>query len=383
MRTRITILTGALLLVFSGAARAQQEQPAAASTTPTVSTTTMTPTPATTAMITPKLGTVDFGFRADDVSGDRSRYQRYRDLRQGGYIDRFKFGKETEDWVFKATANNVGYYDQRYSVNYQEIGKLKVNGEWNQVPLFISSSTATLYTNAGNGRMVIDDSIQRAVQNAGAPNSAAAYNTLRSALGGANPYDLRSRRDIGTLNTVYTINQATDLKFDVRNSNRSGSNLMSFGFGTSPGLSPVVEFNTPTDDRTTDIKTNLEFANARGLLNVGYNASWFSNHIPSVQFDNPLRVDDISGGPSSGLTPLWPSNNTFAVTMNGSYKLPGRSRVSAFLSVGQWDQNQALVAPTVNSALIAVAPPLERPSAGEGEDLDGLHSTPVRTMHCG
>jgi MtrB/PioB family decaheme-associated outer membrane protein len=365
MRTRITILTGALLLVFAGAARAQQEQSATASTTPT-------PTPTATASFTPKLGTVDFGFRADDVSGDRSRYQRYRDLRQGGYIDRFKFGKETEDWVFKATANNVGYRDQRYTVSYQNIGKLSINGDWNQVPLFISSSTATLYTNTGNGRMVIDDAIQRAVQNAGAPNSAAAYNTLQSALRGANPYDLRSRRDIGVLNAVYTVNQAVDLKFDVRNSNRTGANLMSFGFGTSPGLSPVVEFNTPTDDRTTDIKANLEFANTRGLFNVGYNASWFSNHIPSVQFDNPLRVDDISGGPSSGLTPLWPSNNTFAVTMNGSYKLPGRSRASAFLSVGRWNQNEALVAPTVNSALIAVAPPLERPSAEAKADVTSM-----------
>jgi len=366
MRTRMSILIGALLLVFSGAARAQQQPSTAPSTTPTA-----TAVPAPTTPFSPKLGTVDFGFRADSTSGDRSRYQRFRDLRQGAYVDRFKFDKETEDWVFDARANNVGYYDQRYSASYQNIGKLKINGEWNQVPLFISSSTATLYKDTGNGRMVIDDAVQRSLQNA-PPTTAAGYNGLLTALSGADPYDLRARRDIGLFNLAYSMNQAVDLKFDVRNSNRSGYNLMSFGFGTSPGLSPVVEFNTPTDDRTTDVKANLEFANDRGLLNVGYNASWFAQHIPTVQFDNPLRVDDISGGPSSGLTPMWPSNETFAVTMNGSYKLPARSRASAFLSFGQWNQNASLVAPTVNSALIAVAPPLERPTAEAKADVTSM-----------
>jgi MtrB/PioB family decaheme-associated outer membrane protein len=364
MRTRITILIGALLLVFSGAARAQQEQSAAA-TAPTA-----TPTTVSTATFTPKVGTVDFGFRANDVSGDRSRYQRFNDYRQGGYIDRFKFGKETETWAFDSSANNVGYYDQRYRASYESIGKLAINGEWNQVPLFISSSTATLYKDTGNGRMVIDDAVQRTIQNAG--SGTPQYNALKSALNGANPYDLRARRDIGLFNLAYSMNQAVDLTFDVRNSNRTGYNLMSFGFGTSPGLSPVVEFNTPTDDRTTDIKANLEFATARGLFNVGYNASWFDQHSPTVQFDNPLRVDDISGGPSSGLTPMWPSNSSSAVTMNGSYKLGARNRASAFLSFGQWDQNQALVAPTVNTALIAVAPPLERPTAEAKADVTSM-----------
>ncbi len=140
MRTRMMILTGALLLVFSGAARAQQEQ-AASSQDSTKSTPMATSVPASTTPFTPKLGQIDFGFRGDSVSGDAARY------------------KETEQWVFKATANNVGYRDQRFTVNYQDIGRLKVNGDWNQVPLFISDSTRRLYKDNGNGVLTIDDSI--------------------------------------------------------------------------------------------------------------------------------------------------------------------------------------------------------------------------------
>jgi MtrB/PioB family decaheme-associated outer membrane protein len=358
MRTRNTMLTGALLLVFAGAARGQDPGATAA---PAV------PSPA--AQFTPKLGQVDFGVRGDSTSGDTARYQRFRDLRDGGYVDRFRLAKETPDWAFKAAADNVGYRDQRFSLNYQDIGRLKVNAEWNQVPLFISNSTATLYKDNGNGVLTIDDSIQRTLQNAGTPTSAATYSALTSALTGAQPYDLRSRRDIGTVNLVYTLNQAVDVKFDLRNTNRNGHNLMSFGFGTSPGLNPVVELGVPTDDRTTDVKGAIEFANARGLMSIGYAASWFSNHRPTVQFDNPLRVDDINGGPSSGLAVMWPTNHALSVNLNGSYKLPARSRATAFVSIGQWNQDESLVAPTVNTALTLLAPPLERPSAEAKADI--------------
>jgi MtrB/PioB family decaheme-associated outer membrane protein len=365
MRTRTTILTGALLLVFAGGARAQQEPSAgAASQTPTATT-----APASTTSFTPKLGQIDFGFRGDSVSGDAARYQRFRDLRDGGYVDRFRLTKETEQWAFRATANNVGYRDQRFTVNYQDIGRLKLNAEWNQVPLFISDSTRTLYKDNGNGVLTIDDGIQATLQNAGAPTSAATLDAMTSALGGARRYDLRSRRDIGTVNLVYSVNQDVDVKFDVRNTNRNGYNLMSFGFGTSPGLNPVVELGVPTDDRTTDVKGAVEFANERGLASVGYNASWFSNHIPTVQFDNPLRAVDISGGSSSGRVVMWPTNHSFSVNLNGTYKLPARSRASAFISIGQWDQNEPLVSPTVNTALTLVAPPLERPSAEAKADI--------------
>ena len=93
-----------------------------------------------------------------------------------------------------------------------------------------------------------------------------------------------------------------------------------------------------------------------------------------MQFDNPLRADDISGGPVVRAGGAVAVEHAFSVNVNGSYKLPVRSRASASISVGQWNQNEALVAPTVNTALIVVAPPLERPTrGGQGRHrLDGL-----------
>jgi MtrB/PioB family decaheme-associated outer membrane protein len=359
MRTRVTILIGALLLVFAGAARAQQEQAAAStSQTPVAA---QAPVPTTTPL-SPKLGTVDFGFRGEDVTGDAARYNRLRDTRDGGYIDRFRFGKETETWLFKATANNVGYRDQRFSGEFHDIGKLKLAFDWNQIPLFISNSTRSLYKNTGNGVLTIDDSIQQAIQNAVALGNPARDAAITTALTQATQFDLRSKRSVGTLGFVYSMNRDTDVKFNLKTGSRTGYNMQSFGFGTSPGLNPDVEIGVPLDDRTTDIKGGVEFANRQGLVGVGYNASWFTNNIPSVTFDNPLRaVDSPTAGPAFGRAAMWPTNHSFSVNVNGAYKLPARSRVTAAISVGQWDQNASLVPATTNTAL--VAPPIDRPSA--------------------
>ena len=363
MRTRMMILTGALLLVFAGAAQAQQES-AAAPQTPAA-----TPVPVPTSPSTPKIGRVDFGFRGDSITGDAARYQRFRDLRDGGYVDRFRYAKETDAWGFRASAGNVGYRDQRYSAQFESAGKLKISGDWNQVPLFITDNYRTLYKDNGNGVLTIDDSIQSTLQNAGAANSAPTYNAMTGFLNATSRADLRGRRDVGTVNLVYNVNRDVDVKFDLRNTNRSGYNLMSFGFGTSPGLNPALEFGVPTDDRTTDVRGSVEYANGKGLVAVGYNASWFENHRPTVQFDNPLRATDISGGASTGLAVLWPTNRSVSFNVNGSYKLPARSRASAYVSVGQWHQNEALVAPTVNTAVALLVPPLERATADAKADI--------------
>ena len=374
MRNRTGLLIRALLLVLPATARAQPAAPAAPAPQTTAAPTAQTPAaPAPEAAddassTTPERGRVDFGIRANNLDGDQARFDRFRDLRDGVFLDRLRLDKVTESWLFHGEAENVGYRDQRFGVEFQNIGRLRVGFDWNQIPLFISGDTRSLYTDRGNGVLAIDSGLRQAIQDASLIGTAARDAALSSALTQANQFNMRSRRDVGTVDVVYTLNRDVDLKFNLRNTNRNGHNLMSFGFGNSPGLNPAVELGAPTDDRTTNFKGMLEFANARALLSVGSSGSWYDNRIASVRFDNPLRATDSATlGPASGLTPLWPSNSAFSVNLNGSYKLPSRSRASAAISVGRWNQNEALVAPTVNTAL--VAPPLVRPSAEAKADI--------------
>ena len=144
MRTRITVLIGALLLASATCLMAQEPTPAAQTTSGTAKPAIQAadiPAPAA-----PSLGTVDFGFRGTNIDGDSARYYRFKDWREGGFVERFRFERVTEGSLWHAEANNVGYRDQRYFGEYQSIGKIKVDGEWNEIPLYISTDTETLYT---------------------------------------------------------------------------------------------------------------------------------------------------------------------------------------------------------------------------------------------
>jgi hypothetical protein len=87
---------------------------------------------------------IDFGIRAT-VFGDESdeaRLQRYRDLRDGGTIDRFRFGKATDSYLLTLEGDHVGYRDQRFALSYRDHGKVKATFEWNQIPTFSSATTS-------------------------------------------------------------------------------------------------------------------------------------------------------------------------------------------------------------------------------------------------
>jgi MtrB/PioB family decaheme-associated outer membrane protein len=359
MRTRTAILTGALLLASSALAVAQQTQ-----TQPQAQ-----PTTSAAPTFTPKFGQFDFGFRADDVSGDEARYNRYRDLRGGAVFDAFRFTQEKPAWYFRAEADNVGYRDQRYLADFQSIGKLKAAFEWTQVPLYSAVEPKTLYSTNGGSYLAIDDAVQQSIQNAGT-NTAARDAALNAAFANARTADLYSRRDVGMFDMVYSLNRDTDVKFRLRNSSRTGNQVLAFGFGTSPGLNPAVEMGAPMDDRTTDVNAALEFANAKGLASFGYTGSWYNQNVPFVKFDNPLRANDISAGPSAGQFANWPTNASFSVNANGAYTLAKRTRASAGLSIGRWSQDEALPPMTVNTAL--VSPSLERATAQTEADITSL-----------
>src|SRR5262249_12498978 len=148
-----------------------------------------------------------------------------------------------------------------------------------------------------------------------------------------NNYDIKGRRDLANVNLVYTAARDVDVRVQVRNANRTGTNLQDFGFGSSPGNMLVLDMPVPVNDRTTDLRTKLEWANRRGLLAVGYDVSWYNQHNPAFTFDNPQRVSDSpTAGPAFGRAALAPTNTFNTFNANGSIKLPAHSRATAAIS---------------------------------------------------
>lgn len=294
-------------------------------------------------------GTIDFGARFFDVTGDSARDQRYRDLRSGPTLDRFRYTWDRRTRLFSASADHVGYRDQHYFARFMEAGKAKASFDWNAIPLFNSTATRTFYTSPTQGVFRVDDALQSGIQ--------AGTLKLSDVAPTATVFDLRSRRETAAFQFTAAPTRNLDVKLNVNSTARKGAQPWGLGFG----FSNLVEIPAPLKHRTTDVGTVAEWANSQGMVRVGYDGSWFHNSVESLVVDNPLRLTDTTGGTSQGRMALWPSSSSNAVSATGSIKFPWRSRATAFVSVGDWKQNEPLIPFTINTAIAPI--PLPRPTA--------------------
>jgi MtrB/PioB family decaheme-associated outer membrane protein len=295
---------------------------------------------------------IDFGVRGTAYAdnSDEARYQRYRDLRNGPTVDLFRFTKATDSQWFNLQADHVGYRDQRYSASFNDYGNVKTSFEWNQIPLFFSQDTRTLFTTTAPGVLRLDDTIQSAVQ--------AKPAVLSTLVGQAQPFDLRLKRDVADFKLTYSATKDLDLNISFKNTTKNGSQPWAGTFG----FSDAVELPVPVDTRTTELGAAIEWASRRGSVRLGYDGSFFRNNVSTLTWDNPLRVSDSPTlGPLQGRMSLWPDSNMSAGSVMGLLNLPARSRATAYISVGNWSQNDPLIPFTINSSLPVI--PLDRATA--------------------
>lgn len=338
------VLTAALaLLPLAAAAQAPPGQPAggqppAAESTPPVDWT----------------GRIDFGVRGTTLDGDAARYERYRDLGDGLFLEGVRLSKEHKGWRLDFAGEHVGRSDQRLTGSVVQPGRLKGWFMWDQIPMLLSRTTRTLFAGLGTGQLSIDDALQTQVQ-----TTPTAIASIFSQAG--RDFETRTRRHIADGGFEYLASPALTFKGNFRRTDRDGT----IPFGGSFGHSSLVELPAPTQHTLSDSEASAEFARDPVLLRAGYTGSWFHNDVTSVIFDNPFRVTDIASASSRGRLTLAPSNSLIAVNGLASVKLPYRSRLTAHASVGTLkDAGEPLVPQTINSAVSTA--PLERMTV-EGE----------------
>ena len=339
MRMRL-IVVGALLLVLPWQAAAQSYN-----------------RPPTDFVPAFREGWVDFGVRGSDLSGDPARYQRFRDLGDGAFLERFRLYRARERWLLELGADHAGREDQRYRARFTRFGALKATFMWDQIPLFLSEDTQTLYGVESPGVLRVSDVIQRSIE-----SNTATIGDFSDALV---RFNTGSRRDVASIDLLATPNTEWDLNFSMKTIKRSGS----LPWGASFGFSNAVEVPAPQDTRQTDFSASAEWATRTAMLRFGYDGSWYDNRIETLTWDNPLSLTDstfpsayISGiGPSQGRSSLWPDSSAHTVSAAAAYRLPGRSRLVGTVAIGTHLQDGAIVPHTINTALPVL--PLDRNSA--------------------
>ena len=346
MRTKIAIFVTALLAGWASAVGAQQatgqppgDQPAA---------------------VNPwnlnLSNWIDLGARGTSVTGDEARFDHFRDMRSGPFLDRFRYVRDTGSQLVSFGADNVGYRDQRFFGQFEVPGRLRISADWNQVPLFFAAAagangaggTRSPYSGAGTAEQTLPSGAAAQVQATASAGQQALISSLYTPLAQSNPFDTRLRRDTFSLNLRYMARTSVGLDFNLSTARRSGEQpwAVTFGFGEA------AEVAAPVDTRTTDLTAGAEWTNDRGLLRVSYDGSWFSDAQESLTIDNPLRAaDSATAGAAHARYALWPTNHANTVTGAGAIRLPAHSHLTATLSVGNWLQDTPLLPMTVNGAV--------------------------------
>ena len=300
-------------------------QPAAAATPPEVSR----------SLFEPTWHEFLIGGRFTNIDGDPARYQRYQDERSGLLFSGFRYAVDQPEgnYTFHALADYVGYRDQQFMANYQQVGKLTLNGTWQQIPQFYSVDTATPYT-GGGGTLVLDDAAQ-------------STKNLNSYIPISPKFDLRERRDVGRVDLLATPKSSLDVKASFVTQKHNGE----LPYGASFGFGNDDEVALPYDSRTNDFTLGTEWTNARNMLRVAYNGSWFDNRVPTLTWDHPTQLTDVAGAPGHGRMTLWPSNSAQTISFGGYTKLAHKTQVTGFFSYGLRSNDEPLQPFTVNAAI--------------------------------
>ena len=329
---RIPGFVAALTLVFAPAIGAGQTpptqppgaQPPAAENTPPAAWT----------------GSVDFGARVTEADGDAARYERYRDLGDGLFMETLRLNRDRKGWLLDFAGEHVGRDDQRLTGSVVRPGQVKGWFRWDQIPMLLSNSTRTLYTGLGTGELLIDDRLQAAVQAV----PAAIQPVFNQA---SYEFETKTRRHIADAGFEYTPTREMTVKANFRRTDREGT----IPYGGSFGHSSVVELPSPTNHTLSDLEGSAEYTRDPLLVRAGYSGSWFHNDVTSLVFDNPFRATDIPATPSRGRLSLAPSSSFIGVNGLASFKLPRRSRVTAYGSIGTLkDAGDPLIPPTINTS---------------------------------
>lgn len=284
-------------------------------------------------------GRVDLGVRGSSIDGDAARYERYRDLGDGLFLESFQWQRLTDRWLFDLSADHVGREDQRYTADAIDPGRLKLRVQWDQIPMLLSRTTRTLFNEGPIDQLTIDDPIQQQVQ-AGAPLAPLFDASARG-------FEISTRRNIAEASLEYIATTELTLRGNFRHTNRDGA----IPYGGSFGHSSLVELQAPVEHRLTDFDTAAEFQRGDLLVRGGFTGSLFHNEATTLAFDSPFRFTDTTSSSSRGRLSLPPSNSYVTVHGMASVSLPRRSRATAFVSVGSLkDAGDPLMPQTINTA---------------------------------
>ncbi len=342
-----------------------------------------------------------------DVDTNSSKFEEYRDMDSGAVFRRFHLAGESGDRnrTFDFDVMNAGRADGRYTLRYRDSGSYAVTLDYNIIPHRFGNDGTQLHSNAsGREIFTISDTTQQTLQDEVetffSGGGTIDFNFLRDQLqpfiDAANIVDPRLERKRARAGIEIGKMGRMAWKIDLKQETRDGSRP----YGSTFGFSNAIELPEPIRYDTRSAELSGEWKADGGGLRFGYNVSTFSNRFDTMTYDNPWRLTDSTdssaytapgarsiGGPSVGRNALSPDNQAAQLFVSGHARLGGKGWLNGNLSFGRMQQDEPLLAHTINTAINTsvtdptIQPPFDAsdpanlPRSTADAEVDVLHFT--------
>jgi len=327
-----------------------------------------------------------------DPSLKTSKYNEYRDLRDGFFVPRVRLSMDDiagSKYFLDLQSNNAIYHDQSYLATFGAWNRFKVQFRYDETPHTYSNTTRTLYTETGGksttwGVLTIPLLTRNALQGLAASAPTSLPSTIQSQLvPGMNFIVPAIERRAGTVLFAYNISAYWDLLASYSREHESGTRPIGLILNSSPSASLTggygAEVPEPIDYFNNTVKIRAEYTRRRFGIQIGYTGSFFQNDTSALVFDNPFRTTDCvapagctnaTQGPATGRVDLYPDNQAHYINFAGSFLLMKHLRLLASINAGWLRQNDSFLPYTSNAILLAGTGPLPASSLhGEKQTL--------------
>ena len=310
------------------------------------------------------------GFSIINIDNNSSKFNEYRDLRDGFYLHNLYFNlfNQKNGLFLDAEGNKVFRKDQDILFR---IGNVK--SRWNLVvnysgtPHHLSNKAMTPYMDGGNGLYALpalsgitkdgDDAtgtpslVPTVGQMAINDNLLSKYMSSPLLL----PVKLGTQRDRTSVALNLPSFKGLKIGVNFTNEQRAGTRYTNGTLGDRPPRTLNVQLPDPMKYNVSEIHASANFNKKFFQLKLDYIFSNFTNKIPTLRWENLFFAPDagkdyiasVAGTPRNisnfGQRALGPDNFSNSISFYAGIDLPLDSRFNANVALGSMKQNQELL----------------------------------------
>lgn len=297
-------------------------------------------------------GQLEFGYIGGDADERSAQFRMYQDIDEGAYANNFTFNlKRPDGYTIDLTGGGAGRHDQYYGLQFGRVNAWKVKLYFNETPHVFTNRYKSLWTGVGTGTLLLVPGLT--------PGGTASTASDNTSVAAAAASDLRTlsltRKKAGArldLDFTDTLKGYASYTFEKR----KGARPFGAVWGNSGGTAPI-EIPEPVDYDTHDILAGLQYVNGNNALNLRFSASFFTNNLNTLTFQEPYRIapaagittTPAAGAYTQGRFDLTPSNEAYNVRAEYTRSMPDfhKAYFTAVVSAGTWRQDDNLIPYTV------------------------------------